>query len=533
MWSLGNPESLPSQGERTSAMETIYVLQKKREEILAKAKQEANDLELEISKIRAWLAPIRRVPADVLSLIFVEVCQLDWQAPKVLGIVCRLWREVLLSTPRAWACIQIRPRSQQLPHALMSLWLSRCGAFKLHASLRPFASRDDVDAVCCHEEKIQCLSFFNNFYQLERNYSQLKELRLGPVNRPWRNIPDEQGITETAHYSDRRGEVGDISSNLSAERFPKLVHLHLHSPSLMVMEAISHKHLFPALTELHIHVKGTHWHSIIRYCAQSLVTLAIEFPSNYVEDEVNREELDTLIELPNLQNFHYIFPVQHLEQDPTLPSLQMPNLRSYHHVRGSETAERPEVCLATFVYFEQCLSPPWDSVPSMTHLKVKDTPEEINLLLGVLEDEPDVCPLLETVECFSILPSTSRDRATARSFVDYRTSMIRTPIKFRYIDLEKDKSHARYSKCYTYCKCNTPADDGQEDLYNESSFHLMTGDGDDENDDDNEYGDEEDYEGEEDEEDEGQEDRPNPFGMLQRMFAHLQARQLERTQNTD
>ncbi|KIM30844.1 hypothetical protein M408DRAFT_7321 [Serendipita vermifera MAFF 305830] len=487
MWLLENTESLPSESERILANESMDIMQNKREEALAKVEkftQEAKDLEAEISKIRAWLAPIRRVPGDVLSLIFVEVCQSDWQAAMVLGAVCRFWRGTLLNTPRAWACIQIGPRSQQLSHALISLWLSRCGAFKLHVSLGPLASGSDVDAVCDHGEKIQCLSLFNNFDRLRRNYPPLEKLLLGPEDPSLRNRFDDFKVLER---SKKRKGKKQFPSILNIKRFPKLVHLHLHSPPLRVMEAIAHRRSFPALTELHIHVKGVHWHSIIRYCARSLITLAVEFPPNY-EDETNSRKLNTPVELPNLQNLHYLF--RDSEREPTLPSLQTPNLRSYHQVNGNPTTVNSQPSLATFISLEQPMYVDWTAFPFITHLQIVDMPDEIIKLLKELQDNADLCPRLESVTCLSMMRFQSHHKANAFSCVTQRSIITGIPIQFRYMESGKDENYRSYFDCFTYCQCNVNAGE-RKDYYDEDSFYE---EGDDEYEyDETDYDEEDDY----------------------------------------
>ncbi|KIM30836.1 hypothetical protein M408DRAFT_34889, partial [Serendipita vermifera MAFF 305830] len=59
-------------------------------------------LRQEILKRIAWLSPVRRLPAETLSKIFVFICEETWDAPLILGAVCSQWRSILLSTPRAW-----------------------------------------------------------------------------------------------------------------------------------------------------------------------------------------------------------------------------------------------------------------------------------------------------------------------------------------------------------------------------------------------------------------------------------------------
>ncbi|KAL1724561.1 hypothetical protein EV715DRAFT_245132 [Schizophyllum commune] len=58
---------------------------------------------------QAYLAPVRKLPTDVLSIIFEHCCgdEIDltsWSCPPIdLSAVCKLWRETMLSMPAIWA----------------------------------------------------------------------------------------------------------------------------------------------------------------------------------------------------------------------------------------------------------------------------------------------------------------------------------------------------------------------------------------------------------------------------------------------
>ena len=71
------------------------------------------------------------IPVEILGSIFEEHAKLEWGAPAIDGRVCRLWRQVVLNTPRAWAYLEVyghnRPSISEL-----RLWLHRSGAAPLH-----------------------------------------------------------------------------------------------------------------------------------------------------------------------------------------------------------------------------------------------------------------------------------------------------------------------------------------------------------------------------------------------------------------
>jgi hypothetical protein len=59
-------------------------------------------LERDLEMMQAWIAPIRRLNTDILSIIF-EMCGEDnWKTPLRIAATCRDWRNLVLATPRAW-----------------------------------------------------------------------------------------------------------------------------------------------------------------------------------------------------------------------------------------------------------------------------------------------------------------------------------------------------------------------------------------------------------------------------------------------
>jgi len=83
----------------------------------------------------AFLAPIRRLPAEILIEIFMLCMNYDLssfspnRSPSLFGQVCRGWRQVALSTQKLWSSITVtyyRPSS-----AKAKLWISRASSAPL------------------------------------------------------------------------------------------------------------------------------------------------------------------------------------------------------------------------------------------------------------------------------------------------------------------------------------------------------------------------------------------------------------------
>jgi hypothetical protein len=99
----------------------------------------------------ALVAPIKRLPPEVLSEIFLHCIDTDSsdlhnerdlaprldKAPLLLGSVCSRWRSISLSTPRLWAsfALTVKRKYRKNDMVLASTWLARAGTCHLYISL--------------------------------------------------------------------------------------------------------------------------------------------------------------------------------------------------------------------------------------------------------------------------------------------------------------------------------------------------------------------------------------------------------------
>jgi len=75
-------------------------------------------------------------PNEILAMIFEEHAILEWWAPAIDGRVCRLWRQIVLNTPRAWSYLDVSCYERKQPGiGELCLWLHRSGAASLHVSV--------------------------------------------------------------------------------------------------------------------------------------------------------------------------------------------------------------------------------------------------------------------------------------------------------------------------------------------------------------------------------------------------------------
>ena len=71
------------------------------------------------------------LPNEIMGVIFEEHTKQEWRAPAIDGRVCRIWRQAVLNTPRAWMYLEINydkpPRIKELRE-----WLHRSGSAPLY-----------------------------------------------------------------------------------------------------------------------------------------------------------------------------------------------------------------------------------------------------------------------------------------------------------------------------------------------------------------------------------------------------------------
>ncbi|KAJ7072995.1 hypothetical protein C8F01DRAFT_267929 [Mycena amicta] len=116
--------------------------------LLAEAKNRRDELQEMISPYVALISPMRRVPDDVLRVIFLHTLP-GWrntaldsdEGPLLLSRVCKCWRELAHTTPRLWASMHLvvaRDSAQPAAdlEAQMQFWLKRSAAVPLEISMK-------------------------------------------------------------------------------------------------------------------------------------------------------------------------------------------------------------------------------------------------------------------------------------------------------------------------------------------------------------------------------------------------------------
>jgi len=101
-----NMNDILSMKEKREHKEAISCLE--RDLVIAVVFFEPTDLRIKklrepLEQRRAWTAPIRIAPFNIMSHIFLMCCESERSAPLVLAAVCRRWRQTILAIPLTWS----------------------------------------------------------------------------------------------------------------------------------------------------------------------------------------------------------------------------------------------------------------------------------------------------------------------------------------------------------------------------------------------------------------------------------------------
>lgn len=181
---IGGNDRLPS-SQVTAAQEMIskwtLQIQQLGEQIIQihrhvdTLRQQCHTLQSHLTLHKALIAPISRLPPEILAEIFLHCVEAKWldipptiskrsdirldKSPCRLAGTCRRWRIIAHSTPRLWSCIALvlRPKHVKPDVEFTKIWLDRSvasplsiclesdGAFK--SDLQPLM---ELFASCCH-----------------------------------------------------------------------------------------------------------------------------------------------------------------------------------------------------------------------------------------------------------------------------------------------------------------------------------------------------------------------------------------------
>ncbi|KAJ6574346.1 hypothetical protein B0H19DRAFT_1124280 [Mycena capillaripes] len=152
---------------------------------IAKLKLREEELQKYIDKHKRIISSINHFPPEILCMIFfhtlpsdVTIHPVTRESPWLVSQVCKLWREVALSSQVLWSFPKIHPYPNQ-SSSQFNLHLARSGNARLHPLLSGSPRRDIhlsrlYTSVIAHSERWVTLTMAMNWILLKEKFAALK-----------------------------------------------------------------------------------------------------------------------------------------------------------------------------------------------------------------------------------------------------------------------------------------------------------------------------------------------------------------------
>ncbi len=307
------------------------------------------------------------LPTEIMGVIFEEHAILEWEAPTIDGRVCRLWRQIILNAPRAWAHIEI-PEGPMPSMGEVRLRLHRSGTAPLHIDTR--AGR---------------WSAYQELYELlSDHHTRIASLRTGYGSQYGGQSFFEEDfpcmrLLDLAHWYPMRWAS-----------MPKLQSLRIGDRRLRMVVPLSE--LAPLKMLVLSGVKCT---SVLRH-SQSLTKLMLS-------DVSLVEAISGPVIFPSL-TYLSLFDVKGLK-----PHVNAPRLETYHE-GGDIVGESFDISLPSLVEYAVCHTPTssldparWhQSFPNIKRLAIRADEPVILSSITSLANRPHLFPALQTISVGNI-----------------------------------------------------------------------------------------------------------------------------------
>ena len=307
---------------------------------------------------------INDLPIEVLGIVIEAHALIEWRAPIIDSAVARHWRTAALSCPRVWSHIVLE--DDTMSEAGISLWLERAGA-TLQPTIGSFRTSGATGLLLEQSHRFKSL-FYRGVLPVLYTIS----------------FPILQHLSILA--------LGDgrLDSINRGQPFPSLHTLRLDGFDNLKFNLKSFSHFGP-LQALYLHDITGPWQSVVRGCADSLVTLMLE--------ACHGAPQQSPIHLPKLENLS-IRRVSGLR----LMQLETPALERFHEGRsqGLREVEGLESLLYTNVteygsYKRDTHLDDMIPFPNISTIALRETFQVISRILQLLVSK-DCLPALHKIE---------------------------------------------------------------------------------------------------------------------------------------
>jgi F-box-like len=279
LWSPADKNALPSPEDMKHAKEAIFALKRAINaayKLVKNTKLRIAKMKKSLAERKGWIAPIRRIPTEVLIDVLLRASEMDDLSPIKFTAVCRLWRRIVFATPKAWSFIYLLKhynrhvdfRNNFGDHnyfpGYTDTYFQRSEPRLLHLGLpqaEGFYSKHTKSIIREHAHRMLCLTTTPDILSESQSSSRCRQ------------FPYLQILTITDDYSSANIDA----SFFSISRFPVLQTLRLPRgcPSTGANPIISPS-TFPPLQHLTVDIReDSASMGILQVCAATLKTLSI------------------------------------------------------------------------------------------------------------------------------------------------------------------------------------------------------------------------------------------------------------------
>lgn len=365
MWAPADINALPTKEYIYNARQAIFEKEEELAEalrLLEQAQLRVTTLEKELYERKAWIAPIRKLGFDVLSLIFERCSENDWKAPLHIGAVSRSWQTTVLATARAWSIVDL---TGAVPPQVVLNYLERSGACLIHTSV-PQSERFLLSLML---KKIECIFLREEETRGKRLYDM--------------HFPNVKRVKVNNYYP---------ASFFTVDRFPALKHLLCQNsfenpnypPSNGPIKGFAPLHTLEIKMLL-----DQGWYNVLESCSSTLRFLKLTYICHPLGDFV--------VNLPRL----ICLQVDHAGARTNYWSLELktPLLKSY--IEQDTTFPYGQILhrdLGTVTHMRLGRMRPLLQCKGLKHLQIANREELIYPVLKSLAENAALCPDLETIE---------------------------------------------------------------------------------------------------------------------------------------
>ena len=331
------------------------------------------------------------LPSEIMGVLFEEHAKLEWRAPAIDGRVCRIWRQIVFNTPRAWMYLEISDDRRPVIRELQE-WLDRSGSAPLYIRVdRKFSG---------NPHPYQLYNLISSYH------TRIASLRLPPDCPAFfdeRDFPCLRLLDISHAYS-----THDILRPLRWDSMPELRSLRIEAPYNFPLQ-------WSELTQLEVlALYSVRITSLLQY-SQSLTTLMLTdvsfrdvtpspmaFPSLTYLSMYEGSRFKPYISVPRLVTFHEGGGI------PFEPfSSPIPSLVEYWADHPAFDEETPAILHHYF--------------PNLLKLSVRTRSHYLIPFLQSLSGDPQSLPALQMITLGeSNAPFTEEEKAIMKGFVQVR-----------------------------------------------------------------------------------------------------------------